>query len=195
LPDSRRHRSWHYVDLGPDGVPVRGELDRRIGELARTLGASGSPAERAWALPWLVHLVGDIHQPLHVGHAADSGGNAVEIEDPFNPRKPFTSLHAWWDELPGPPWLRGRRLEQRLARLLAQHPPPVPSTIEAWRGESHGLLASAYPQASGSLLPIADEDFRKHSRDIADRRIVEAGYRLGWLLEATLATRVPRETK
>ena len=195
LPDTRRHRRWHYVDLGPDGMPVAGELDRRIGELARTLGASGSQAEHAWALPWLVHLVGDIHQPLHVGHARDGGGNAVEIEDPFNPRLPFTSLHAWWDDLPGPPWLRGHRLEQRADRLLAQHPPPVPGTIETWRSESHRLLTVAYPQAQGSLLPIADADFRRRSRDIADRRIVDAGFRLGWLLEATLVTRVPRETK
>ena len=195
LPDTRRHRRWHYVDLGPDGVPAAGELDRRIGELARTLGSRGRPTEHAWALPWLVHLVGDIHQPLHVGHAGDSGGNEVEIEDPFNPRKPFTSLHAWWDELPGPPWLRGRRLEQRASRLLAQYPPPVPGTIETWRAESHNLLASAYPQRPGSLLPLTDEDFRRRSRDIADRRIVEAGYRLGWLLKATLAARVPRETK
>jgi len=195
LPDTRRHRRWHYVDLGPDGMPVAGELDRRIGELARTLGASGSQAEHAWALPWLVHLVGDIHQPLHVGHARDGGGNAVEIEDPFNPRLPFTSLHAWWDDLPGPPWLRGHRLEQRADRLLAQHPPPVPGTIETWRSESHRLLTVAYPQAQGSLLPIADADFRRRSRDIADRRIVDAGFRLGWLLDATLVTRVPRETK
>ena len=195
LPDTRRHRRWHYVDLGQDGMPVAGELDRRIGELARTLGASGSQAEHAWALPWLVHLVGDIHQPLHVGHAEDGGGNAVEIEDPFNPRLPFTSLHTWWDDLPGPPWLRGRRLEQRADRLVAQHPPPVPGTIETWRSESHRLLTVAYPQAQGSLLPIADADFRRRSRDIADRRIVDAGFRLGWLLEATLVTRVPRETK
>jgi hypothetical protein len=195
LPDTGRHRRWHYVDLGPDDKPVAGELDRRIGELARTLGAAGSAAERAWALPWLVHLVGDIHQPLHVGHAEDGGGNAVEIEDPFNPRLPFTNLHTWWDDLPGPPWLRGRRLEQRATRLLAEHPPPVPGTVETWRTESHRLLAVAYPEASGSLLPIANEDFRKRSRDIADRRIVDAGYRLGWLLEATLVARVPRETK
>jgi hypothetical protein len=91
--------------------------------------------------------------------------------------------------------LRGRRLEQRAERLLAQHPPPVPGTIATWRSESHRLLAVAYPQAPGSLLPIADEDFRRRSRDIADRRIVDAGFRLGWLLEATLAARVPRETK
>lgn len=38
LPDSRRHRSWHYVDLGPDRVPVRGELDRRIVEAGYRLG-------------------------------------------------------------------------------------------------------------------------------------------------------------
>ena len=52
----------------------------------------------------------------------------------------------------------------------------------------------AYPEAAGSLLPIVSADFRERSRQIAERRVVAAGYRLGWLLEAGLGARVSRET-
>ena len=126
------------------------------------------------ALPWLLHLVGDIHQPLHVGRHGDEGGNAVEIENPFNKRLPFSSLHLYWDDLPGPPWLRGKRLEDNARRLLERYPAPEQGNVARWREESHRLLDSAYPTEPGSLLPIVSEAFHRASRDTANRRIVDA---------------------
>jgi hypothetical protein len=67
--------------------------------------------------------------------------------------------------------------------------------IRQWREESRDLLDLAYPDAAGSLLPIVSTDLRERSRQIAERRVVAAGYRLGWLLEAGLAARVSRETQ
>ena len=60
---------------------------------------------------------------------------------------------------------------------------------------SHALLASAYPPDTGSLLPLISEDFNRQAHVIANRRIVDAGYRLGWLLEADIGARVSRETQ
>lgn len=194
LADQARHKDWHYVDLDAAGQPVAGRLDRQLGELERLLRSTAEPAQIAWALPWLIHLVGDLHQPLHVGRHGDEGGNAVEIENPFNPRLPFTSLHAYWDDLPGPPWLRGKRLSERAEDLLARHPAPPPGTLRDWRDESHRLLAHAYPPTAGSLLATVDEDFRRQSRELAEQRLVAAGHRLGRLLEAIAKARVSRET-
>ena len=59
-----------------------------------------------------------------------------------------------------------------------------------WRDESHRLLALAYPKTAGSLLPIITEEFHQQARDIANRRLVEAGYRLGHLLETFFEARV-----
>jgi hypothetical protein len=194
LPDTARHKDWHYVDVDRNGRVQAGQLDQRIEELNLQLPVADN--ERlTWALPWLAHLVADLHQPLHVGHHEDHGGNDVEIENPFNRRLPFTSLHSWWDDLPGPPWLRGKRLHDSTARLLERHPPPAMGNIRQWREESWALLDLAYPDAAGSLLPIVSADFRERSRQIAERRVVAAGYRLGWLLEAGLAARVSRETQ
>jgi len=194
FPDMGRHKRWHYVDVGKRGRVVDGEADRQIERLSRLLRSTGKKQQISYALPWLLHLVADIHQPLHAGRHDDEGGNAVEIENPFNRRLPFSSLHLYWDDLPGPPWLRGARLERNAQRLLDDHLPPTPGTVAEWRAESHALLASVYPPDAGSLLPIIGEDFNRQAHAIANRRIVDAGYRLGWLLEADIGARVSRET-
>ncbi len=199
LPDTARHKRWHYVDLDAAGKVRDGEIDRQIERLSHLLQAKGRVAgtknQIPYALPWLLHLVADIHQPLHVGQHGDEGGNKVEIENPFNKRLPFSSLHLYWDDLPGPPWLRGERLERNAARLLENYPKPVQGDVALWRVESHQLLAFAYPKASGSLLPIISDGFHRDARDIANRRIVEAGYRLGRLLESLFSPPVSRETQ
>ena len=193
LSDTARHKRWHYVDFDEQGWRKNGEADRQIENLSAWL-ARGSGEQAAYALPWLLHLVADIHQPLHVGHAEDDGGTEFEIENPFNARLPFSSLHAYWDDLPGPPWLRAQRLEKLVQGLLADYPAPPAGNVALWRNESHHLLGEAYPTAEGSLLPIITEDFHRRARRIANRRLVEAGYRLGWLLEAGIVNRVSRET-
>lgn len=204
MQDTARHKRWHYVDLDAQGHITHGELDRQIERLTRLLStkeisfgtrSTGKKDEIANALPWLVHLVADIHQPLHVGLDGDEGGNAVEIENPFNPRLPFTKLHTYWDDLPGPPWLRGKRLEERAVQLMARYAEPAQGDVRQWRDESHRLVAQAYPTGSGSLLPAVTEEFLRQSRDIANRRIADAGYRLAHRLNEIAAQRVPRETK
>ena len=194
LPDTARHKRWHYVDLDAGGQVRDGELDRQIVQLTKMLRSGGKNAQISNALPWLIHLVADLHQPLHVGRHGDEGGNQLAIENPFNPRLPFTNLHTYWDDLPGPPWLRGQRLEKNAARLIEDFPAPTQGDVRQWRDESHRLLGEVYPKASGSLLPIVDEDFRRRSREIANRRLVDAGYRLGRLLESIFGQRVSRET-
>ena len=203
FPDTARHKNWHYVDLDDRGQIRKGEVDWQIERLSHLLhpkgtsyGARSTPKndEISYALPWLLHLVADIHQPLHVGHEDDDGGTKVEIENPFNKRLPVSSLHLYWDDLPGPPWLRGKRLDRNVQRLLAAHPAPVQGDVALWLQESHALLASAYPVTKGDHLPVVSEDFNRQAHAIANRRLVEAGYRLGNLLETVIGARVSRET-
>lgn len=194
LSDTARHKRWHYVDLGADGKVREGEIDQQIERLSQLLRSTRKNEQISYALPWLLHLVADIHQPLHVGRDGDEGGNRVEIENPFNKRLPFSSLHTYWDDLPGPPWLRGKRLENNSARLIDNFPAPAQGNVRQWREESHRLLADAYPRANGSLLPMITEEFHQQARETANRRILEAGYRLGRLLDSIFAQRVSRET-
>jgi len=194
LPDTARHKRWHYVDLDRHGKHREGELDQQIERLSTVLRSSRQETQLGYALPWLLHLVGDIHQPLHVGLHEDEGGNAVAIENPFNKRLPFSSLHTYWDDLPGPPWLRGKRLTTNAARLIADFAAPEQATVAHWRDESRRLHGQVYPLEKGSLLPIIDQDFHQQAKTIANRRIVDAGYRLGRLLDAIVKSRVSRGT-
>ena len=195
LGDTARHKNWHYVDLDRKGKIAAGEADRRIEQLEQLLRSTRKNEEIYYSLPWLLHLVADIHQPFHVGHRDDEGGNAVEVENPFNKRLPFSSLHTYWDDLPGPPWLRSKRLATNAAQLIESYPAPPQGNVRLWRDESHQLLNKAYPETNGSLLPLISETFHQEARNIANRRIVDAGYRLGRMLEAAIKARVSRETQ
>lgn len=97
---------WHYVDL-----PGHMEKDQFTADLKKLPGKNlytqiqammaelkdkSLPAEkRKVALYFLVHLVGDLHQPLHVGRDEDAGGNKIVVY--WFDKK--TNLHALWDSM------------------------------------------------------------------------------------------------
>ncbi len=204
FPDMERRRNWHYVNIPlnatPDTTPLSGQLDRQLVALARTLETpAADQLERSYALPWVIHLVGDAHQPLHTSVRLDAEGkwdrlgNSLEVRNPFNSRRPVSTLHTFWDDLPGPPWLRGDRLDQACRALMAAHTRPTRSTSsQRWIGESWQIARdSAYPPGNnltpGELITIT-EAFFENSREIANRRIVQAGYRLADLLNQSFNT-------
>ncbi len=93
-------RPWHYVTVPPGqtyeqaGAPPEGDAWtalRQFGETLRRLDASRE--DRALALRFAVHIIGDLHQPLHVGNGSDRGGNQFSVtlfgED--------SNLHRVWD--------------------------------------------------------------------------------------------------
>ena len=95
---------WHYVNFPrgdcayapardcPDGNCVIAAINRNLLALA---DRSRAHAERAEALKFLVHFVGDVHQPLHAGYRDDRGGNDFQI----NYRAQGSNLHSVWDSL------------------------------------------------------------------------------------------------
>jgi hypothetical protein len=108
--DKLMHKYWHYIDLpfSPDKTkttpPKNPNAETRINKHRDTLSASG-PSEdlKSYDLVWLIHIVGDVHQPLHAtsrftkAHTTgDDGGNAVAIKCLPNCGK---NLHSFWDGL------------------------------------------------------------------------------------------------
>jgi hypothetical protein len=204
FPDMERRRSWHYVNRPLSALPEAqqlarsgvdsGLLDRQLVALALTLGsADASGSERSYALPWLIHLVGDAHQPLHTSTKLDAQGrldklgNGLTVINPFNPRKPSSTLHAFWDDLPGPPWLRGERLDAACRSLSAAYPRPEPSRSGQWINESWEIARnSAYPPGD---VPTLTAEFNERAEQIANRRVVQAGHRLANLLRGLLGSR------
>lgn len=192
FPNMLRQQQWHYGEAAKPGQSrARGSIATSLEQLAHDL-AQGSQATQVYALPWLLHLVADIHQPLHTGGRNDRGGNAFEIENPYNPKKPFMSLHAYWDGLPGPSWMRGRQLARALVPL-AVLPPPAQGNPAAWLAESRALIDQAYPTTHGSLLPLVTPEFEHQSRQLAQARLAAAGVRLGrWLNQLLPGTHTVR---
>ncbi|MEF8730369.1 MAG: S1/P1 nuclease [Candidatus Accumulibacter meliphilus] len=190
FPDMERRLGWHYVDR-PLHRERRsrsspGVLDRQLTALAKVLcDSKRSDTERAYALPWLIHLVGDAHQPLHAASRNrpngkdDSGGNAQRIINPFQPKHQSTNLHSYWDDLPGKPWLRDKRLESTVKALTSLYPAAAPAGEPAqWLDESWQLAQrAAYPPGKDAVLTISAQ-FHASALKIAGRRLGEAGYRL-----------------
>lgn len=95
---------WHYIDLTlqdtRSDMPLRCKDDNcapaRIRLFAAQLrsGASGGRWSDLDALRYVVHLVGDIHQPLHTVSDADLGGNCEALQPPVGKAR---NLHALWD--------------------------------------------------------------------------------------------------
>lgn len=201
FPDMQRRRDWHYVNqaLGepPDRI-LQGRLHEAIPKLQGWLSDRRSPY-RAYALVWLLHLVGDLHQPLHVstrrlaGGGHDAGGNELEvvIDDALlasRKRGGPLSLHGYWDDLVGPPWLAGDRLASLSARLIREYPQSAERVDPvAWRAQSFALASAAY-LGVGPVVRRVQISAGTHddNRRLAERQIALAGYRLAALLRASL---------
>jgi hypothetical protein len=119
--DHRLRRYWHFRDIGfsTDGTTVRPafrvDAQTQIEFFTRSLTESGLSEEaKSFNLTWLLHLVGDVHQPLHASERfsadtprGDGGGNGVIICRPppayceTDPNKRPDSLHGLWDDAIG----------------------------------------------------------------------------------------------
>ncbi|MCL2829606.1 MAG: S1/P1 nuclease [Betaproteobacteria bacterium] len=182
FPDMLRHRDWHYADRPDNGnCPPGGQLESQwpvLAEMARD--AKQDPARRALALSWAIHLLGDAHQPLHAGTRCDRGGNLLLLATPSHPRFGQMSLHAFWDDLPGPPWLSGTALEETAQRWQREIPPPAPgATVRKWLEESRTLARERVYEGIDEEISAAVQE---RAAALARQRIVYAGYRLAeWL--------------
>jgi hypothetical protein len=208
FPDMARHADWHFKNIPfgksrkggkktPPAAPTLpryirpGRLDERLRQMSEDLAPDKAPlAQRAFALPWVIHLAGEAHQPLHTAYRVDRP--KLVVKNAFNPRKPTSTLHAFWDDLPAPSRLRGKALRDAVDALTATYPRSafrnLSAPSDAWVEESWRIArARAYPpDADGETVTKA---FFESSHDTARRRTVEAGYRLALLLNRQLAPR------
>lgn len=191
--------SWHFVN-----VPITADrysadhcrddcVVSRLAEFRAILADPTAPKpRRRMALRYVVHLVEDLHQPMHVGDRRDRGGNAVQLSY-F--RDEFTNLHQVWDS----GILRvGFRNERELADalfVLARRPEArgwLAGTAEDWADESLAAAKRAY-RVPGSGEPLRTgtrlgREYQDANLPIALERLARAGMRLSDVLNADLAT-------
>ncbi|MCA8830601.1 S1/P1 nuclease [Hymenobacter pini] len=193
-PEFKDTAPWHYVNtpsgLGHDAyiqavkTQTNANAYSALETQLRILGDESKPqAERAAALKYVVHIVGDIHQPMHTGHAEDKGGNDIKLKY----RGKDTNLHSLWDsgliDYQGLSYTEmacqyDRKLRHSQVRAFQK------STPEEWLWESYSASEKLYQETPNGT----DVDYKyypAHS-ELMKQRIVEAGVRLAGLLNEVL---------
>lgn len=195
---------WHYINAKgggcafdiardcPDGNCVVAAIEAQRKILA---DRSQPQAARRDALKFIVHLVGDVHQPMHAGNRTDAGGNKfqVSLRTDLAPeayaRNSYvdgvmgTNLHSVWDY-----YVLGSRglSAKRYAKLLASQPP---LQIAAGTTPLDWAEASCQVIDQRQLYPAEhkmDRSYLDAMRPLAEQRVREAGLHLAQLLNQTL---------
>ncbi|HEX5726908.1 MAG TPA: S1/P1 nuclease [Longimicrobiaceae bacterium] len=214
-PGNRFHQAeWHYVNhfweqRTPGGRiidrPDKGTAGFLLDRLAVYRDSlTGQPTpENAVALAWVLHLVGDVHQPMHNSARitpedpdGDRGANSFRLAGLF----PFNNLHSVWDGLMGPafPLMRGDASESGYVGRIAQtvqrrHPRSrvagqlQPNDFTGWSRQGMRLAQQVgYPVwlRRGERVP---RRYLSQSYNAVEPRIALAGYRLADMLERQLA--------
>lgn len=207
--------SWH-LELKPvvrAGDPPAIPPDDRIsmdGVEAFALNArvmanrAATPAQRAMALCWVMHLAGDVHQPLHTAQLfsarypdGDKAGSLQFVIDPLT-KRPET-LHWFWDDSlhragdVASVTARAKALERRLPRASVSSGAARAADYGAWANESRALAAS-HVYASGAVGGLSASQakalapgYAEGAAALAEERAAIAGYRLSDLLREAFA--------
>jgi hypothetical protein len=198
FPGMQRHTNWHYADMpfSPDNTPLIPtptpnavtEIRRMLAEISPT----ADPAMVAYDLPWLVHLVADIHNPLHATSRftkdlpqGDQGGNLVFVYG--------KTLHAYWDDAASPREIGYEGVLKYARDFMARQAPPVTSSLNprTWLQES-------FKVAKSDVYTFGDENgtkekpvklppgYPENAQKVARQRLTLSGYLLGSVLNARL---------
>ncbi|MFT5424880.1 MAG: hypothetical protein ACI89L_002683 [Phycisphaerales bacterium] len=191
----------HYVNL-PDNAlryiperdcPEAGCVVSAIDDFAATIAdENADPEARRQALMFLIHFVGDLHQPLHAGRQADRGGNDIEVEFYGSQRR----LHSVWDSGiieaadlgEWPTW--ADRLENqidpmdRIAWTADLNATDLTNTAGRWAYESNRLaLEYAYTATDGDVV---QDEYVERTTPVIELRLSQGGVRLGAILNTIL---------
>lgn len=193
---------WHYQNIDicrpfdpraacPDGNCVTAQIERQL----RLLADRRVPArERLMALAFLVHFMGDLHQPMHAGDHEDLGGNRVRVRYGIIP----TNLHAAWDG-----YLADRGISQPaggaagiLAELSAADKAAMREggiidwarqSWEASREFAYGSIIADPCGPAPAERPVIGEETTRRLIPVVRRQVARGGLRLARLLDEAFA--------
>jgi hypothetical protein len=170
---------WHWVTVptgktyGEVGAPHEGDALTALNQFEATLkNPSATKQEKQLALRFIVHIIGDLHQPLHVGNGADRGGNDRKVT--FGREE--TNLHSVWDttliereqlSFTEATAFLARKITPQMVRDNSQTDPLV------WIAESASIRDGVYPTEDRLSYGYAF----KHQETV-DNRLTQAGIRM-----------------
>ncbi|MBV9242567.1 MAG: S1/P1 nuclease, partial [Acidobacteria bacterium] len=192
------------TDAKPSGLAMD-----KIAEFDKLIRSGASDADKAVAIAWLEHLIGDIHQPLHASSRVtdsnadgDQGGNLFLLTPKGTPRNQQENLHHLWDaivliyqpntkDLPEADYLYpiGDDIMKlypydKLKGDLAD------GKFDVWKDESY-KIASTEAYTGIEWFKPASDAYKKRAFEIAQRRIALAGYRMADEFNDAFSARAP----
>ena len=186
---ARRTAPWHYdnvplcpsdkTETCPDGNCASAQLGRHLKILANKTQPLRSRNE---SLKWIVHLMGDIHQPLHTSNNSDRGGNSVLVRG--------GNLHSFWDVTV----VQNARTRKLLDQPISNVTQWQQGNIATWMQESHRLAETVvYGKLSAWACNAVPEgrtelgvDYMDSAAPVAAQQIQKAGVRLARVLNEAL---------
>ena len=205
----KRRASWHYDDVPLCEAAEYSKYCRSgrcaSAQLARQIEILGNerarPGQRNEALKWVVHLMGDLHQPLHAANRGDRGGNRVPVSffgERDNAPYGTLNLHALWDVSMVRRLIADRSGERAIVSASiadANRNAWEKGSISDWTAESHRIARdTVYP-----LLPVAascsskivevvaiEQPYYAKAAPLIEIQIKKAGVRLARVLNETL---------
>lgn len=186
--------AWHVLAIPPDARAIDMARDcpaptscivAQIEQHMEVLKSGASRAERADSLKFLIHLVGDIHQPLHIGFTKDRHGRDIPVT--FMDRE--TTLYAVWNHeliaAPAPP--PNDAFKSLFANIDAVYNRErwTGATVRDWAQETLWLMrtpSTGYLGNPGGV--VLDDAYLAQNHPIAREQIDKAGIRLAEVLNA-----------
>jgi osmotically-inducible protein OsmY len=207
------HGTWHYLDtfwrevngkieLVPELESDKENAVERLFAFDKLLhDASAADADKAIALAWILHLGGDIHQPLHdsarvteYDPKGDQGGNLFMLSPKEAKGEDRLNLHWYWDSIIGRniPRVNDACDSDYLPAIAQQMMRKYPLTkmrgrlkigkFDEWQKEGFQIASTKLYPPSLKLGEMPSESYKKQAFEIAQEQIALAGYRLGEML-------------
>jgi len=177
-------RSWHYVTI-PEGKTYntseksdKGDAYEAILKQKEVLqNPQSSPDEKRDAVRMLVHLVGDFHQPLHVGNGEDRGGNDVKVKWFYKK----SNLHRIWDsEMIESKDFSYSELSELLICSEVEFPTSYRNTkLDLWVEEAVSLRPQIYDFSEAENLSY---EYLYHNWETVRKQLLKGGLRLAAVL-------------
>jgi len=224
---AKYHKSnWHYSDTFWRGENGRAEILKnpneeggkaveKLFEFEKVLrAASATDSEKAIALGWILHLGGDIHQPLHTSARiselepkGDQGGNTFELTPKDTPRENRVNLHWFWDSIIGRniPRVNDAGDSEYLPAIAAQITRKHPFSkmrnrlklgkYDDWQQESFRIATAELFPSSLKRYQMPSESYKRRAFQISQEQIALAGYRMGEMLNQIFGNQSAQENE
>jgi hypothetical protein len=182
----KAYNPWHYVNMELDEnydsskKNSKGDIIHAIGKCIKVLKSkTASKKDNKFYLKLLIHFIGDLHQPLHLGKKSDKGGNDIKIKW-FGK---ISNLHRLWDsDLIDSSKLSYTELSKNLPRLSqVQQKQIASSPISVWIEETHAITKNIYKDLPKNTN--LGYRYRYENFETIRLQLLKAGLRLAYVLD------------